>query len=202
VVKFFVLFGKHKKKMSRIGKQIISIPEKVTVKLQGQKIDVTGPKGNLSRVLPSLISCELVKSDDNKKSILVTVDSIKASKRKLPQSLYGLSRTMVSNMVLGVSEGFSKKLQISGVGYRAQLDGKNLVLNMGYSNPVRMEPPSSLSINLESPTVIVVSGLEKDVVGEFAAKVRSVRSPEPYKGKGIAYEGEYIRRKAGKVGKK
>jgi large subunit ribosomal protein L6 len=105
-------------------------------------------------------------------------------------------------MVLGVSTGFSKKLQISGVGYRAQLDGKNLVLNMGYSNPVRMEPPSSLSINLESPTVIVVSGLEKDVVGEFAAKVRSVRSPEPYKGKGIAYEGEYIRRKAGKVGKK
>lgn len=188
--------------MSRIGKQIISIPEKVTVKLQGQKIDVTGPKGNLSRVLPSLVSCELVKSDDNKKSILVKVDATKASKRKLPQSLYGLSRTMVSNMVLGVSEGFSKKLQITGVGYRAQLDGKNLVLNMGYSNPVRMETPPSLSINLESPTVIVVSGLEKDVVGEFAAKVRSVRSPEPYKGKGIAYAGEYIRRKAGKVGKK
>jgi large subunit ribosomal protein L6 len=105
-------------------------------------------------------------------------------------------------MVLGVSEGFSKKLQISGVGYRAQLDGKDLILNMGYSNPVRMITPPSLSINLESPTVIVVSGLEKDVVGEFAAKVRSVRSPEPYKGKGIAYEGEIIRRKAGKVGKK
>ena len=99
--------------MSRIGKQIISIPEKVTVKLQGQKIDVTGPKGNLSRVLPSLVSCELVKSDDNKKSILVKVDSTKASKRKLPQALYGLSRTMVSNMVLGVSEGFSKKYLIS-----------------------------------------------------------------------------------------
>lgn len=188
--------------MSRIGKQIISIPEKVTVKLQGQKIDVNGPKGNLSRVLPSLISCELVKAEDNTKSILVSVDTTKDSKRKLPQSLYGLSRTMVSNMVVGVSEGFSKKLQITGVGYRAQMDGKNLVLNMGYSNPVRMETPPSLSINLESPTVIVISGLEKDAVGEFAAKVRSVRSPEPYKGKGIAYEGEYIRRKAGKVGKK
>jgi large subunit ribosomal protein L6 len=134
--------------------------------------------------------------------ISIKVNNEVDSKRKLPQSLYGLSRTIVANMVSGVSEGFSKKLQISGVGYRAQLDGKNLVLNMGYSNPVRMEPPSSLSINLESPTVIVVSGLEKDVVGEFAAKVRSVRSPEPYKGKGIAYEGEYIRRKAGKVGKK
>ena len=105
-------------------------------------------------------------------------------------------------MVLGVHEGFSKKLQISGVGYRAQLDGKDLVLNMGYSNPVRMITPSSLSVNLESPTIIVVSGLEKDIVGEFAAKIRSVRSPEPYKGKGIAYEGEKIRRKAGKVGKK
>jgi large subunit ribosomal protein L6 len=201
-VKFFVLFGKHKKKMSRIGKQVISIPEKVTVKLQGQKIDVTGPKGNLSRVLPSLVSCEVVKAEDNKKSILVKIDNKSASKRKLPQSLYGLSRTIVANMVLGVSEGFNKKLQISGVGYRAQLDGKDLVLNMGYSNPVRMITPPSLSINLESPTIIVVSGLEKDVVGEFAAKVRSVRSPEPYKGKGIAYEGEVIRRKAGKVGKK
>jgi large subunit ribosomal protein L6 len=201
-VKFFVLFGKHKKKMSRIGKQVISIPEKVTVKLQGQKIDVAGPKGNLSRVLPSLVSCEVVKAEDNKKSILVKIDNKSASKRKLPQSLYGLSRTIVANMVLGVSEGFNKKLQISGVGYRAQLDGKDLVLNMGYSNPVRMITPPSLSINLESPTIIVVSGLEKDVVGEFAAKVRSVRSPEPYKGKGIAYEGEVIRRKAGKVGKK
>jgi large subunit ribosomal protein L6 len=105
-------------------------------------------------------------------------------------------------MVLGVSEGFSKKLQITGVGYRAQLDGNDLILNMGYSNPVRMITPPGLSVNLETPTVVVVSGLEKDAVGEFAAKIRAVRSPEPYKGKGIAYEGEVIRRKAGKVGKK
>ena len=188
--------------MSRIGKQCIIIPEKVTVKLHGQRIDVAGPKGTLSRILPSLINCEMGRGEDNQKFILVKIDNQTASKRKLPQSLYGLSRTIVANMVLGVSQGFSKKLQISGVGYRAQLDGKDLVLNMGYSNPVKMITPSSLSISLESPTQIVVSGLEKDVVGEFAAKVRAVRSPEPYKGKGIAYEGEKIRRKAGKVGKK
>ena len=104
-------------------------------------------------------------------------------------------------MVVGVSDGFSKKLQITGVGYRAQLDGKDLVLNMGYSHPVRMIPPSGVSINLDGQTSITVSGIERDVVGEFAAKIRSVRPPEPYKGKGIAYEGEIIRRKAGKTGK-
>ena len=104
-------------------------------------------------------------------------------------------------MVKGVSEGFEKRLQITGVGYRAQLDGKNLVLNMGYSHPVRMIPPADLSIKVDNPTTVVVSGTRKDVVGEFAAKIRSVRPPEPYKGKGIAYEGEVIRRKAGKTGK-
>ena len=105
-------------------------------------------------------------------------------------------------MVTGVSTGFNKKLQISGVGYRAQLDGKDLVLNMGYSHVVRMVPPPTISINVENPTSIIVSGMEKDLVGEFAAKIRSVRPPEPYKGKGIAYDGEFIRRKAGKTGKK
>jgi len=105
-------------------------------------------------------------------------------------------------MVIGVSEGFSKRLQITGVGYRAQLDGKDLVLNMGYSHPVRMIVPVTLTIKIESPTTVLVSGIEKDAVGEFAAKIRSVRSPEPYKGKGIAYDGEFIRRKVGKTGKK
>ena len=104
-------------------------------------------------------------------------------------------------MVTGVSDGFSKKLQISGVGYRAQLDGKDLVLNMGYSHPVRMVPPPQVSVSLDGPTTIIISGIELDVVGGFAAKIRSVRPPEPYKGKGIAYEGEIIRRKAGKTGK-
>ena len=104
-------------------------------------------------------------------------------------------------MIQGVSLGFQKKLQITGVGYRAQLDGKNLVLNMGYSHPVKMITPSNLSVTVENPTSVIVSGIEKDAVGEFAAKIRSVRPPEPYKGKGIAYEGEVIRRKAGKTGK-
>jgi|TARA_B100000683_G_C12475506_1_gene549377 large subunit ribosomal protein L6 len=180
--------------MSRIGKQSIAVPPKVTVKLERQKISVDGPKGNLSRILPSVICCTL----DEKSNQLVIE---KAQDTRLAQALYGLSRTLVSNMVTGVSDGFSKKLQISGVGYRAQLDGKDLVLNMGYSHPVRMVPPPQVSVSLDGPTTIIISGIELDVVGEFAAKIRSVRPPEPYKGKGIAYEGEIIRRKAGKTGK-
>ena len=181
-------------KMSRIGKQFIEIPKQVNVKLDGQKILVDGPKGSLSRILPSLICCTL--NQEEGKLFLE-----KAQDTKLSQALYGLSRTLVSNMVIGVSDGFNKRLQITGVGYRAQLDGKDLVLNMGYSHPVRMLTPTSLSVTVETPTSVVVSGMEKDVVGEFAAKIRSVRPPEPYKGKGIAYEGEVIRRKAGKTGK-
>jgi len=180
--------------MSRIGKQFIAIPQKVNVKIDGQKIVVDGPKGSLSRILPSLICC--TQNEQEGKLFLE-----KAQDTKLAQALYGLSRTLVANMVTGVSEGFNKRLQITGVGYRAQLDGKDLVLNMGYSHPIKMLTPGSLSVKVESPTIVVVSGMEKDAVGEFAAKIRSVRPPEPYKGKGIAYEGEFIRRKAGKTGK-
>lgn len=180
--------------MSRIGKQFIAIPQKVNVNIDGQKIVVDGPKGSLSRILPSLICC--TKNEQEGKLFLE-----KAQDTKLAQALYGLSRTLVANMVTGVSEGFNKRLQITGVGYRAQLDGKDLVLNMGYSHPIKMLTPGSLSVKVESPTSVVISGMEKDVVGEFAAKIRSVRPPEPYKGKGIAYEGEFIRRKAGKTGK-
>jgi large subunit ribosomal protein L6 len=180
--------------MSRIGKQSITVPKQVKVKLDGQKISVEGPKGSLSRILPSLIFCTL-----NEEEGKLFIE--KAQDTKLSQALYGLTRTLVANMVMGVSEGFDKKLQITGVGYRAQVDGKDLVLNMGYSHPVRMITPSSLFVKCETPTTVVVSGIEKDVVGEFAAKIRSVRPPEPYKGKGIAYEGEIIRRKAGKTGK-
>jgi large subunit ribosomal protein L6 len=180
--------------MSRIGKQSITVPKQVKVKLDGQKISVEGPKGSLSRILPSLICCTL-----NEEEGKLFIE--KAQDTKLSQALYGLTRTLVANMVMGVSEGFDKKLQITGVGYRAQVDGKDLVLNMGYSHPVRMITPSSLFVKCETPTTVVVSGIEKDVVGEFAAKIRSVRPPEPYKGKGIAYEGEIIRRKAGKTGK-
>ena len=180
--------------MSRIGKQFIAIPQKVNIKIDGQKIVVDGPKGSLSRILPSLICC--TQNEQEGKLFLE-----KAQETKLSQALYGLSRTLVANMVTGVSQGFNKRLQITGVGYRAQMDGKDLVLNMGYSHPVRMVAPPRISVSLEGQTTIIVSGIERDVVGEFAAKIRSVRPPEPYKGKGIAYEGEIIRRKAGKTGK-
>jgi large subunit ribosomal protein L6 len=180
--------------MSRIGKQSIDIPEKVKVKLDGQKILVDGPKGSLTRILPSLVCCSL---DEQTQQLVIE----KTQNTKLSQALYGLSRTLVSNMVVGVSAGFEKRLKITGVGYRAQLDGKDLVLNMGYSHPVKMITPSELAVKVESPTSVVVSGMQKDLVGEFAAKIRAVRPPEPYKGKGIAYDGEVIRRKAGKTGK-
>jgi len=180
--------------MSRIGKQFIAIPNKVSVKLDGQKISVDGPKGSLSRILPSLVCCSI---DEKENKVFVE----KAKDSKLSRALHGLSRTLVANMVTGVSSGFEKRLQITGVGYRAQMSGKDLVLNMGYSHPVTMITPETLTVKVESPTSVSVSGLEKDLVGEFAAKIRSVRPPEPYKGKGIAYEGEYIRRKAGKTGK-
>ena len=180
--------------MSRIGKKFITVPKTVNVKLEGQKISVDGPKGSLSRILPSLVCCTV---DEKEKKVFVE----KAKESKLSRALHGLSRTLVANMVTGVSTGFEKKLQITGVGYRAQMSGKDLVLNMGYSHPVTMITPETLSVKVENPTSVIVSGLEKDLVGEFAAKIRSVRPPEPYKGKGISYEGEYIRRKAGKTGK-
>ena len=180
--------------MSRIGKNLIAIPEKVNVKLDGQKILVDGPKGSLSRILPSLVCCTM---DEGNKKIFIE----KTQDTKLSQALYGLSRTLVANMVHGVSVGFEKRLQITGVGYRAQLDGKDLLLNMGYSHPVKMITPTELSVKVENPTSVVVTGTRKDMVGEFAAKIRAVRPPEPYKGKGIAYAGEIIRRKAGKTGK-
>ena len=166
----------------------------VKVKLEGQKISVDGPKGSLSRILPSLVCCTL---DEGKQQLFIE----KTQDTRLSQALFGLSRTLVANMVTGVSTGFQKRLTITGVGYRAQMDGKDLVLNMGYSHPVKMITPKELTIQVESPTSVVVSGMQKDMVGEFAAKIRSVRPPEPYKGKGIAYEGEIIRRKAGKTGK-
>jgi large subunit ribosomal protein L6 len=181
--------------MSRIGKQFITIPNKVSITLEGQKIFVEGPKGKLSRILPSFICCTI---DVHKTKVFLE----KSQDTKLARALYGLSRTLIANMVQGVSDGFHKKLQITGVGYRAHVDGKDLVLNMGYSHVVRMSTPPAISVKIDSNTNITVTGMEKDAVGEFAAKIRSVRPPEPYKGKGIAYEGEIIRRKAGKTGKK
>jgi large subunit ribosomal protein L6 len=179
--------------MSRIGKRPITIPAKVEIKIDGQTVNVTGPKGNLSRDLPSLITIvqegqELLVTRDN--------DSRKARER------HGLCRTLVANMVDGVSQGFEKKLEIQGVGYRAQAQGSKLTLNVGYSKPVEMEMPQGINVAVNTNTEVVVTGIDKELVGNVAAKIRAVRPPEVYKGKGIRYAGEYVRRKVGKSGKK
>ncbi len=179
--------------MSRIGKRPISLPSKVTVAIEGQAVTVKGPKGELSRVLPSEV--EVVQEGE---TVLVKRrDESRAARQR-----HGLSRTLVANMVEGVSQGFQRRLEITGVGYRAQVQGKNLTLNMGYSHPVQIEPPSGIEFAVENNTNVIVTGIDKEIVGNTAARIRAVRAPEPYKGKGIRYAGEVIKRKAGKSGKK
>ena len=179
--------------MSRIGKRPIAIPNKVTVEINGQHVAVKGPKGSLERVLPPQVTVE---KDGETLQVLRQDDSRTARER------HGLSRTLVSNMVEGVSKGFEKRLQIQGVGYRAQAQGSKLTLNVGYSKPVEMTMPEGIQVAVEKNTEVTVSGINKEVVGNVAAQVRAVRPPEPYKGKGIRYLGEFVRRKAGKAGKK
>ncbi|MDJ0554665.1 MAG: 50S ribosomal protein L6 [Microcoleaceae cyanobacterium MO_207.B10] len=179
--------------MSRIGKRPINIPNKVTVTIEGQKVLVKGPKGELSREITPEISIE-----QEGETIVVKPrnDSRRARQR------YGLSRTLVANMVEGVSNGYQKRLEIQGVGYRAQVQGTKLILNVGYSKPVEMPAPEGIQMAVENNTNVIVSGINKELVGNMAAKIRAVRPPEVYKGKGIRYAGEMIRRKAGKTGKK
>lgn len=179
--------------MSRIGKRPISIPNKVTVEINGSHVAVKGPKGNLERTLPNLVT---VRQEEN--TLLVE----RANDSRPARQLHGLSRTLVSNMVDGVSQGFSKKLSIIGVGYRAQAQGSKLTLNMGYSHPVEMEMPAGIQVAVEKNTEITITGIDKELVGNIAATIRDVRPPEPYKGKGIRYADEFVRRKAGKTGKK
>lgn len=179
--------------MSRIGKRPISIPQKVTVTIAGQEVAVKGPKGELARILPSEV--EVIQEGE---TLLVN----RRNDSRVARQRHGLCRTLVANMVDGVSQGFQKRLEIQGVGYRAQIQGRNLVLNVGYSNPVQIEPPDGIQVAVENNTNVVVSGINKELVGNMAAKIRSVRPPEPYKGKGIRYAGELVRRKAGKAGKK
>jgi large subunit ribosomal protein L6 len=179
--------------MSRIGKRPIEIPAKVTVTLEGQSVAVKGPKGELHRVLPP----EVILEQQDQTIIVSRRDESRNARQR-----HGLCRTLVANMVEGVSQGFEKKLQIIGVGYRAQVQGKNLVLNVGYSNPVTIEPPDGIQVAVENNTNVTVSGISKEVVGNTAATIRAVRPPEPYKGKGIRYDGEQVRRKVGKAGKK
>ena len=179
--------------MSRIGKLPIPIPDKVSAQISGQYITVKGPKGTLEREIPEPIE---VKQEGDTIIVRPTDNSRNGRQR------YGLCRTLVANMVDGVSQGFQKRLLIQGVGYRAQAQGKKLTLNVGYSKPVEMEMPEGIDVAVENRNVeVVVSGIDKEVVGNVAARIRAVRPPEPYKGKGIRYADEQVRRKAGKTGK-
>ena len=180
--------------MSRIGKLPITVPAGVEVKISDtNEITVKGKNGTLSRQLhPDMI----VKLNDG----VITVE--RPSEDKMHKSLHGLTRTLVNNMVIGVTEGFTKELEINGVGYRAAKQGNKLALTLGFSHPVEMEAPAGITIEVPAPNKIVVSGADKEVVGAVAADIRKWRKPEPYKGKGIRYEGEVVRRKAGKAGAK
>ena len=180
--------------MSRIGRMPIAIPAGVTVTIaENNKVTVKGPKGTLERVLPAEMS---IKEEDGQ--IIVT----RPSDLKKMKSLHGLTRTLINNMIVGVTAGYEKKLEINGVGYRAQKQGKKLVLSLGYSHPVEMEDPEGLESTMEGQNGIIVKGIDKEKVGQYAAEIRDKRRPEPYKGKGIKYADEVIRRKVGKTGKK
>ncbi|MDF5731919.1 MAG: 50S ribosomal protein L6 [Rhizonema sp. PD38] len=178
--------------MSRIGKRPITIPAKVQVTIDGTKVVVKGPKGELQRDLPTNVTV----SQEGETLLLTRQDESRTSRQ-----LHGLCRTLVANMVEGVSTGFQRRLEIQGVGYRAQVQGGNLVMNMGYSHQVQIPPPAGVQFAVENNTNVIVSGYDKEEVGNTAAKIRDVRRPEPYKGKGIRYAGEVVRRKAGKTGK-
>ena len=180
--------------MSRIGRMPIAIPAGVTVDIaENNKVTVKGPKGTLERVLPAEMDIKMEGSE-------VTVS--RPNDLKKMKSLHGLTRTLINNMVIGVNEGFEKKLEVNGVGYRAQKQGKKLVLSLGYSHPVEMEDPEGIETVLDGQNIIIVKGINKEKVGQYAAEIRAKRAPEPYKGKGIKYADEVIRRKVGKTGKK
>lgn len=176
--------------MSRIGKTPIPIPAGVTAKIEGQTVVAKGPKGELSVSIHPEMQLKL---EDGK--ILVE----RPSNAKMHRSLHGLSRTLVANVIDGVTTGFEKKLEIIGVGYRAELKGKNLMLTIGFSHPILFTPPEEIKITTEGNNIVVVQGIHKELVGQVAAKLRSLKPPEPYKGKGIRYLGEFVRKKAGKT---
>ncbi|AFZ04259.1 50S ribosomal protein L6 [Calothrix sp. PCC 6303] len=178
--------------MSRIGKRPITVPAKVQVTINGSNVQVKGPKGELSRDLPA----NIVLTQEGEILTVSPIDDSRSSRQ-----LHGLFRTLISNMVEGVSTGFQRRLEIQGVGYRAAVQGRNLVLNMGYSHQVQIPPPDGVQFAVENNTNVIVSGYDKEIVGNTAAQIRAVRPPEPYKGKGIRYAGEVVRRKAGKTGK-
>jgi len=178
--------------MSRIGKQLISIPEKVEVNINGDLIMIKGSKGELTRRLPRQIKVQISEG-----KIALSIDKNSGGSDKNLAALWGLSRALISNMVKGVSVGWQKKLEIEGIGYRAALDGEKLVLTLGYSHPITIAAPPGIKFEVIK-NMIIVSGVDKELVGQVAAKIRDQRKPEPYKGKGIRYEGEKIKIKAGK----
>jgi large subunit ribosomal protein L6 len=179
--------------MSRIGRLPVQVPSGVDVTVDGQNVTVKGPKGTLSHVLVEPIAIE--RAEDG--ALQVT----RPDDERRNRALHGLSRTLVANMVTGVTEGYTKTLEIVGVGYRVQAQGSNLEFALGFSHPVVVEPPEGITFSVESPTRFHVQGIDKQKVGEVAANIRKLRKPDPYKGKGVRYAGEVVRRKAGKAGK-
>ena len=178
--------------MSRVGKMPIAIPGGVEVRIEGARVTVKGPKGELTRELNTEMKLSLTDG-------VVTVE--RPTDRPRHRAAHGLTRTLIYNMVVGVTEGFGKALELQGVGYRVQMQGSSLVLAVGYSKPVEVAPPPGIEFEVEGTSRVIVKGISKEAVGQAAADVRKVRPPEPYKGKGIRYQGEYVRRKAGKAGK-
>ena len=179
--------------MSRIGKLPIKVPDKVNITVSSTNVIVKGPKGELSKDLPG--SIKIIQNDK-------TIQVVQKEDANKSDQLYGTFRSLINNMIIGVTQGFQKKLELQGVGYRSQIDGKTLVLNVGYSHQVKILSPEGIKLSVEGNTNVMVSGLDKELVGQIAANIRLVRPPEPYKGKGIRYQGEYVRKKVGKAGKK
>ncbi|GIX45335.1 MAG: 50S ribosomal protein L6 [Candidatus Hydrogenedentota bacterium] len=179
--------------MSRIGKIPVPLPKGTEVKIDGNEVSVKGPKGQLSMKLPGRVSVEVRDG---------AVHVTRHGDDKQARAFHGLTQRLIRNMVIGVTEGFKKELEINGVGYRASLEGKKLVLQLGYSHPVEYEPPTGITLEVPKQTSVIVHGIDKQLVGEVAAKIRSFRPPEPYKGKGIKYVDERILRKVGKAGAK
>ena len=176
--------------MSRVGLVPIEVPSGVTVKFDLPSVTVKGPKGELKRKIP--VVCDI---DQDGSTIKVT----RKSDDRLHRSMHGLTRTLIHNMIIGVSDGFSKELEIVGVGYKAEVKGKNLELNLGFSHPIKFVAPEGIAFETPEPTKVKVSGMNKETVGQIAAEIRKLRPPEPYKGKGVKYVGEHIQRKAGKT---
>ncbi|MET8329808.1 50S ribosomal protein L6 [Streptomyces sp. NPDC005181] len=179
--------------MSRIGKLPIQVPAGVDVTIDGRTVAVKGPKGSLSHTVPAPI--EVTKGEDG------VLNVVRPNDERQNKALHGLSRTLVANMITGVTQGYIKALEISGVGYRVQAKGSNLEFALGYSHPILIEAPEGITFKVESPTKFSVEGIDKQKVGETAAKIRKLRKPDPYKAKGVKYAGEVIRRKVGKAGK-